>query len=730
MPNRSTNRQPGKQIGQFLSGLLWISLWMLACPPAVLGADTLVALQTATPIQLCSSCTEIHVPLVADEKSTIKIDELPEVEDVYLGGAEPKAVTKFSAKWIGEKVPRGISITLDPDETKQAGTYDLYLNLQPKSNLGAGRLKIQVTRPAATIETIPKLIIDRTYWFIAVSSDTHPDLLVTETSKKSDISISAVRSVSNSSVGTEPIGGKLKFDATQPTVPASKQASLAYSLDGHFPLGNATGTMKIDAPQLANPVPFDFEVRSRVHWIYIGITIALGLVISYFVKVWLQQTIELDQARLDAQKLIERIETEGARHADATFLAAYQNQLTTLQSTVKGKSPSQINTDKVALDNAWQAALQALSRRRQDQLDALDKLRDITNYIWLVPPGVVQAIDQARAAQAHVAQLIEGDDLTKAATERQQIIMDLGNGIRSAAQAWQTNEQDVLAALQRGPAGISVEVSAALAKPANDLLGALHKIDAGTQLNTPEQIQQALSDVKFERSSALQFFQWLSNAIEMEYSSAKASVPDPPPPGWDSGKFDMIGTVVHQFTSFLASLVDQPTPPALPTQLGAVQKAWSDGLQGQFAAVNSAVKAQLDVRDYVQATAVALQEKAGAGAPRSAALTVASGPAFATPTFYPNTSGAATIPMYSIRTRFQSVATSAPVVPTSVTDAATLSRDKLIQSLAIGVLLIVAGYGLQLNTFVGTFVDFSTLFFWAFALDQTVDQVGKLVKKT
>jgi hypothetical protein len=65
-----------------------------------------------------------------------------------------------------------------------------------------------------------------------------------------------------------------------------------------------------------------------------------------------------------------------------------------------------------------------------------------------------------------------------------------------------------------------------------------------------------------------------------------------------------------------------------------------------------------------------------------------------------------------------------------VSDEAQLKRDKRIQSLLVGVVLIIAGYGLQLNTFVGTFTDFSTLFFWAFALDLTVDAISKATKKT
>jgi hypothetical protein len=65
----------------------------------------------------------------------------------------------------------------------------------------------------------------------------------------------------------------------------------------------------------------------------------------------------------------------------------------------------------------------------------------------------------------------------------------------------------------------------------------------------------------------------------------------------------------------------------------------------------------------------------------------------------------------------------------SLDQTAQPKRDNLTQSFIVGVLLVVAGYGLQLNTFVGTFADFSTLFFWAFALDLTVDQLGKLTKK-
>lgn len=705
------------------------TLLVVAFAPVLLAADTLVKPETATPIEICPSCKEVRVLLVPDDKSKIKIDEAPEVEMVFLGAA-PKDAGKFSSRWIGNPFPRAIEIVLDQNETKQAGMYDLYVNLQPHSDPNAPRLKIELIRPAATVEAIPKLIIDRTYWFIACEADSHPDLRVAETSKKSGITISGVRPLSNSSIGTEPIGGTLDFALErQPEIKAGDQVNLDYKLKGGFELGTATGTMKIDAPQLATPVSFDFEVRSRVHWIYIGITIAVGLFISYLVKVKLQQTIEFDQAHLDAQKLVERINQEAGRHADPDFAAAYQNELTALMEVMNGDSAADINTAKLALDTAWHAALQTFAKRHQDQLDALDKLRDVTNYDWLVPPEVIQAVVNARAAQADVVQQIDRDDLHAANVRRQQIIFDLGNNIRTAALNWQTNEQQILTALQAGSPGISAANTAALAKPATDLLASLHKVDATTTLGTPEQIQQSLSDLKFERTSVQQFFEWLSNAIQMERAEAETQIPNRAPAAWNASTFAVAPAAVTAFTTFLRTLVDHPDVPGLPVQLAMVHQAWTNALQNQFAIPNASVQAQLDGRDYVQATRVAFQQKNPAPAGAVAALSGPAGPAFVPPEFQRDTVGAAALPVYAIHTLFQTIATPAPAVRTSVTDVARLKKEKRLQSLIIGLLLVVAGYGLQLSTFVGTFTDFSTLFFWAFALDLTVDQIGKVTKK-
>ncbi len=706
------------------------TLFVLAIAPVLLAADALVKPETATPIEICPSCNEVRLPLVPDDKSKIKINQAPEVEMVFLG-AVPKAAGKFPAKWIGESSPRAIEISLDQKETEQAGLYDLYVNLQPQSDPGAPRLKIQLIRPAATLDAIPKLIINRTYWFIGRKYDTNPDLLVAETSKRSGITISGIRPLSNSSIGTVPSGGRLDFTLSKlPEIKAGNQVKIDYTLNDGFALGTVTGTMKIDAPQLANPVSFDYEVRSRVHWIYIGITIALGLFISYLVKVRLQQTIEFDQAHFDAQKLVDRITQEEGRHADPAFAGAYRTQLNDLRTRMNEDNAADINAAKLTLDAAWHIALQDLAKRHQDQLDALARLRDVTNYDWLVPPDVSQSVIHARDAQAAVVQQMERDDLTAADVQRRQIVLNLGNDIRTAALNWQSNERQMLTALQLGRPGISGANTAALAQPVTNLLASLSKVDVNTPLTTPEQIQQSLSDLKFERTSVQQFFEWLSNAIQMERAEAETQIPNPAPAVWNAVTFARAPAAVTAFTKFLRTLVDHPDVAGLAAQLAMVHQAWTNALQNQFAAANASVQAQLDGRDYVGATRVAFQQRSPAPAGAAAALIGRPGPAFMPPEFLRDTVGAAALPLYTIHTLFQTIATPAPAVRTSVTDAARLKREKRTQSLIIGLLLILAGYGLQMNTFVGTFTDFSTLFFWAFALDLTVDQIGKVTKKT
>lgn len=704
---------------------LLLIILIFAYSPFLFSAEPPLKLEATSPIEICPSCKDVRILLVPDTNSRIKLSESPKVEAVYFNGSSARDAGKFAASWIGTTYPREIRIALDSDETKRAGTYDFYLNLPSELEQSTGGLKIQVIRPAATLEAIPKLIINNTCWFIGLSSASYPDLLLTETSKKSGIMISGVRLVSNSLNGTKPVSGTLAFSTEQPEIKPGEQVKLNYSLIGNFGIGSTTGTMKIDSPQLSSPVSFDFEVNSRVHWIWIGITIVVALCISYLVKVKLQQVIELDQARLDAQKLIDRVNREAELHADPVFAVAYQHELSDLMTAVRGSSPNEINDRKVALDTKWQSALRDLAGRRKDVQDSLNKLHDIVTYGWPVPLTIVELIERARIDSDKVEFLINRDDLGAACDEIKKIISQLGEGIFEAAITWQTDERKILETIQNGPRGIPSTIPD-ISKTAGELRASLTRVDSNAKVETPENIHQALEDIKNERASVRAFFVYLTGCLEIVCTEAAIKIPQPPPANWKQSNFNKAIATYKMFRTFLETLVDNPNPPELIRQLAEVDTAWTAALQGQFDVKNVLVQNQLDAHDYVQATIVALEELT----PRAGKTLLA--PVFSATITMPRLdlfNTAVAQPMRVSHMSYQTITIPAPAIRTSVTLDEKLRKDKRFQSLMIGALLVVAGYGLQLNTFVGTFTDFSTIFFWAFALDLTVDQVGKITKK-
>jgi hypothetical protein len=589
------------------------------------------------------------------------------------------------------------------------------------------RLKVTVTRPPATVELPLSFVIQRTIYFPWFKRDSHPSFYVAETSKKAPLTISGIRPTSYATVGNRPVAGQLKFDEGQPPIGAGQQATLAYRLEGDFPIGTATGTMKVEAPQLAAAAAFNYEVRTRVHLAYIGIAVAIGLLASYWLKVKLHQKIELEQARLDAEKLIERIQGEANRHIDAKFLASYATQLRDLEQSLNGHDATGINEAKTKLDTAWRNALQELASRHQQALDGLEKVRVVTAYIWAVPTPVAQAVDAAGLTLAQAAEAIERDDLEGANTKVRQGILDLGNTIMQAAVAWQARQEAVLTSLSSSPPGIPAPVSAAMVRPATDLRALIRKVDPNNPLSTPEQIQRALTDIQSEYSGAQQFYSWLTSAMQMECENANAQIGSQCRALWNYDKFTAAADQVARFTTFARGLANEGDFTRLPGELGAVHEAWTNALQGQFDSPNPPVQQALDAREYVSATRIACAQKLTATLPKTAILSPADGLAFPVPEFTP---GQNPIPAgYILRTRIQPAAMPSPAMPTRISNEQELKKAKRTQTLLVGAILILAAYGLQADTFSGTFTEFSMLFFWAFGLDLTVDQIGKIAKK-
>jgi hypothetical protein len=710
-----------KQIRAFAVLLLLFPAWLAFC------SDPVATLENATPLEMCPECRNIRILLRFDAKTKVQTSENPAVEGVYLGGAV-RDPGNFSAAWMAGATARGVDIKLDSEQLKAAGIYDLFLNLQPQSSPDSPRLKVQIVHPAPKLSSIPKLIVDRTYLFPWLHWDDAPPLWLHEASKKSPLTIQGIVPSGNVSLNNKPISGSLGASSPAKPIESGGDQKLDYALTDGFGLGTASGSMRVDAAELIDPAAtFDFEVRSHVHWIYIGLIVAAGLTASYFLKVYLQQRVEMDQAALDARRLIEQITLEESSHADTTFLTSYKTQMQALSTALKGSDPASINTAKTALDTVWRSQLQDLAKRRQAEQEELNKL-DFISYDWQLPAAAAKPISDARAILITIRADIERDDLAAAAAARKQMLIELGDKFLRSAVDWQGSAARALNALVTAKRGISRTIHNAFEKPAQDVSATLKRIDPTTPLDTPAKIQDAISALRAEQALVRQAIGYLRDAIQTELSAAISTVKRLEPPAWNNDAFGALTPAITKFLTYLSAMAERPDPASVQTNLDTVHQAWIAALLGQFNGLDAGVEADLNANQYLDALQKAIAAKkppahALSGAPEGARVVSFQAPAF--PLHGPE----APVSVHTIRTTFQTLFNPAPSKPTSVTGQAQLKKDKRTQSLVVGLILIVAAYGLQLNTFVGNFTDFSTLFFWAFGLDLTVDAIAKATKK-
>src|SRR5262249_9030637 len=135
------------------------------------ASDPLVTTETAT-FELCASCAAPQIRVLVNKAANAKIDanDQPAVDQVLAGSQLDAGLrTRFTAKWEADDAgtPRAIDISYTPESnapTLRAASYDLYLALQPKTNLASPRLKVTITKPAPAVSVFPKLLVTRTAW--------------------------------------------------------------------------------------------------------------------------------------------------------------------------------------------------------------------------------------------------------------------------------------------------------------------------------------------------------------------------------------------------------------------------------------------------------------------------------------------------------------------------------------------------------------------------------------
>jgi hypothetical protein len=695
-------------------------LLSLACAYADAPAP-LVTIDGGNMVDLCAGCATQQIRVTVTPTTKFRPTEDPIVSEVSVGALRDSSLRDaFKPKWEKGKENYPIALLVDVDAAKvaKAATYTVILNLLPSSQPDAPRLTLQVQHPAAQLQVPSKLIVHRVKWF----QDDKQDLYFTEISGKSSITdLQVSPALQPSLLGNTPVTGQLHVPDPGKLEP-SKTVKVNYDLTGDLPLGTVTGAVQIMAPQLAQTVPLNFEVTSRLPLFMVFIYALLGALTSWLLKVVLQTRIELNEARIKADDLLQRVEADVNKHLDSIFRSAIDQARTDLQAARAGKSAADIERYRQDLDQKWRDALKDLATRRQEVQKSFDDLRSVTDNRWQVPKILSSAIETGRQELEKVSAKLSNDDLVGAKTDLLALQNSLGLGIKLATVKWQQIMINYFDALQKPRGGISSALKAGLKSAVEKQQSALANTKDDTPNSTVADILHILSMLMISVAHVRDPLSQLKTELIAEIEQAEKKLAKAP----DQAAIAKLKEETISFGAALPEVVDDPAPAldALPVRLASLDQAWRDALLAQLGSKDpKAVQASLNAQDY--AGAVALTIAAYTGSTILSAV-----PASAAPSAWSSGLRADFVagPIPSFRTSALGLDLPRTGEPAPLTPGCQLFREKSLQSLVLFVLVGLAGLMLYQNTFVGTFEDFAKIFFWAFGLDITFDAVRQATK--
>lgn len=726
MPTSRRTRIARRLVALGIGGLVVLS-------PRAAAAEELVTPQDGTSYQLAARPqSTVRVPLDlragVDARSlrlTVLRVRRNSVQDVRASAFKPTYQSN----------PPRINVAVDLDRAPGAGTYELSLRIT--SGRRVQHLELQFLRPFATLEGPTTFIVDRTLIFPWWTKERTPPLRVVERSGAL-VSGASVRQVDAATARF--VFGPRPF--TPSDAPASVPASnviqpngsvdVAYSLNGRFPLGTATRTIEISAPQLQSPTKLVLQVRSRRHPAWIAVVVGLGLIAGWLLRTALQRWGELGRARLQALDLLDRLGQEDRDHQDAEFRKKLSELIARVEALRKGpdwRDGTKIATTVKEVSQDLNSALTRLGEGREVASAQLAAAIELVETRWSLPENVQAALITARTDLEGASRALQADDPGTAQAVCRTVTKDLDAEVQRTVTEWrdeQLGQLRVLADLAPPPASPAL----ALVQAAAQAIATVRKLPVDDAKATTGDVLPALHAARLQLrdlpthtsalvAEALRVLDILAEVQDADQGAVEAL--QKATDGLRPQRDELHGPP----EATLTALADR-----VPTFLDALEAACERQTGGRDPAVRDLIRAGR----YAEAASKLLPPPApegevddGAAAARKRAekpaLPAAERAAF-TP-FVPDV-------VSPVAPSPSTIALRGSAPPTEVQAARARAFSVIlwstwVQTALVFALLLVAGYLLFAEEFVGTLQDFVQVFLWAFAIDVTV---GKLLEVT
>jgi hypothetical protein len=437
-------------------------LFAILCCRAVFAEQPetgIVKIEGATQYEITNLEDEFKIRVPLTLQAGVK-GVTPSMVSVGLGKRNDDALRQLfkpemEASATNDSTTAVLLIKASPKQLEQ-GTYTLVINLTstgtevpPKHQF----VKFDISLPEAKLAPFEPVEIEQELYFFDwlkrfcgwLKPGGDPTLPLTEISghktRLNDIRINQTEI----EVGTnEPTHQVVTF-APVPGIAPTDTARSAISLSGPFPLGKTKGKALITSPQLSAPIPISFEVNA--HWWkgFIIPIITLGLILGFVARVWAKQRIELQEARLKALGVLQTLKEEEGRHPDAEFRKPLAKAITTLQAAIKTVTATDALSNAVkAANDALTTALQDLDKRRSLAQSDLDVMRKLSRLSADLPAEVAAAVNIDTKFLDTVGHDIEVDNVFDAQTALNQRFSDIAAAVSQRIQPWRDRTKSLL----------------------------------------------------------------------------------------------------------------------------------------------------------------------------------------------------------------------------------------------------------------------------------------------
>jgi hypothetical protein len=639
-----------------------------------------------------------------------------------------------------------LAITITADSAREAGTYTVIVAARGGDNLQL--LPLTLTRPAGDIRIATGPVrMTRTVYAPYVACIRSNALTMNNVARYAAVTPAQKQSTADLRSADNVTVGRVTVDVPDRIEPL-KSALAHISVDVAPPLGTATATLRIAAPQLAGGAfEQSLELVSRLSLWWLFLTIAVGIGAGYLCRVVLEKTRLRADALLAANAQREILQELIRKTPDAEDVAALQGILTILETAMADPrtTPEDISTATKGAVGDAQKVVNDANAVRTAAAAKLDELQARIGPAGGHVPAIKTAIADTSRQLENLRQALAAGESNSVRRALTTLESDLDTRFEPLTDEWVAEIATALDGFVAWPevphvAEAIAAARATLASLPADLHGRLNAIrQLATSLRADlfGASRRAIANAALTRLSALAPAQPATVAKVAAARAAAELVPD-----WNgepAGEaLDKVVAALRNLRELLDAAVQAVPPPVTETVLKGGQPPAKPIPPQDFAiAVGEAADEPPPTiaRIVVNGPAVAglplsfrIVSATNALPPIARVNWTANGNAIATGSAITvTTSPAAGFLTVAAEIEFadglKATANASlqilppPQLPSADVLLARRRKAELIQTAVAGLLITLGGLFIFKNSFVGTFDDLGGAFLWGFGTD-------------